>query len=48
MLNILRLNNLLHDDLPILPERMMIKKCHKFVCNIYDKNNYVAYIKALK
>ena len=25
MLNILRLNNLLHNDLPILPERMMIK-----------------------
>ena len=27
----------LHNDLPFLPERMMIKKCNKLVCNLYDK-----------
>ena len=25
-----------------------IKKCHKPVCNLYDKNNYVAHIRILK
>ena len=27
---------------------MKINKCSKFVCNLYDKNNYVVYIKSLK
>ena len=27
---------------------MKIKKCHKLVCNLYDKNNYVAHIRILK
>ena len=31
-----RLQNL-HNDLPFLRERMKIKKCHKLVCNWYDK-----------
>ena len=38
----------LHSDLPFLPERMKINKCSKLVCNLYDKNNYVVHIKALK
>ena len=38
----------LHCDLPFLPERTQINKCKKLVCNMYDKNNYVAHIKALK
>ena len=27
-------------DLPFLPERMKIIKCHKLVCNLQDKENY--------
>ena len=27
---------------------MNINKCNKFVCNLYDKNNYVAHIRSLK
>ena len=42
-----RLYNL-HNNLPFLPERMKIKKCNKLVCNLYDKNNYVAHIRILK
>ena len=42
-----RLQNL-HNDLPFLPERMKIKKCSKFVCNWYDKNNYAAHIRTSK
>ena len=26
----------LHSDLPFLPERMIINKCNKFVCNLHD------------
>ena len=26
----------LHSDLPFLSERLKIKKCNKFVCNLYD------------
>ena len=26
----------LHSDLPFLSERMKIKKCNNFVCNLYD------------
>ena len=42
-----RLHNL-HNDLPLWPERVKIKKCDKLVCNVYDKNNYVADIRTLK
>ena len=38
----------LHGDLPFLPERMKINKCNKLVCNLYDKKNYVFYIRTLK
>ena len=34
--------------MPFLPERMKINKCSKLVCNLYDKKNYVVYIKLLK
>ena len=27
----------LHNDLPLLPERMKIKKCHKLVGNLYHE-----------
>ena len=33
-----------HNDLPFLPKRMKIEKCHKLVCNLYDKSKYVAHI----
>ena len=42
-----RLHNL-HCDLQFLPERMKLSKCSKLACNLYDKNNYVVYIRALK
>ena len=38
----------LHSDLPFLPKRMKINKCSKLVCCLYDKNNYVVHIAALK
>ena len=38
----------LHSDLPFLAGRMKIKKCNKFVFNLYDKNNYNIHIRALK
>ena len=38
----------LHSDLPFLPERMKINKCSKLVCCLYNKNNYVVHITALK
>ena len=38
----------LHSDLPFLPERMKINKCNKLICNKYDKNNYIVYIRSLK
>ena len=38
----------LHSDLPFLLERMKINKCSKLVCNLYDKNNFVAHIRSLK
>ena len=38
----------LHSDLPLLPERIKIYKCNKFVCNLYDKKNYVVHTRALK
>ena len=42
-----RLQNF-HTDLPFLPEWMQIKKCNKFVCDLYDKNNYIGHIRTLK
>ena len=27
----------LPNNLPFLPERVEIEKCHKLVCNLYDK-----------
>ena len=38
----------MQSDLPFLPERMKTNKCSKFVCNLYDKNNYVVHIRSLK
>ena len=38
----------LHIHLPFLPEGIKINKCHKFLCNLYDKNNYVIHIRSLK
>ena len=38
----------LHGDLPSLAKRMKVNKFNKFVCNPYDKNNYVVHIRALK
>ena len=37
-----------HSDLPFLPERMKTDKCNKLVCNLYDKNDDVVHIRALK
>ena len=38
----------LHSDLPLLSERKKIKKYNKVFCDIDDKENYVAHIRALK
>ena len=38
----------LYSDLPFLSERMKIKKCNKYVCNTYDKKEYVVHIRSLK
>ena len=38
----------LHSDTPFLPERMVINKTKKLVCNLHNKKNYVAYIDVLK
>ena len=38
----------MHSDLLFLSERMIIKKCNKLVCNLYDKKEYVVHIRALK
>ena len=38
----------LHSDLPFLPERIKINKCSKLVCTLYDKENYVIHMRALK
>ena len=48
MLNILKKLYNLHIDLPFLPERMKIDKYTKLVCNLYNKENYVVPIRALK
>ena len=31
-----------------MPERVKIKNCQKLVCNLYDKEKYVAHIRTLK
>ena len=38
----------LHSDMPLLPERMVINKTKKLVCNLHNKKNYVAHINLLK
>ena len=41
----------LHDlgnDLPFIPDRMKIKNFRKLVCNMYDKEKYIAHIRTLK
>ena len=38
----------LHSDMPFLPERMIIDKTKKLVCNLHDKKNYVVHINVLK
>ena len=38
----------LHSDMPFLPERMVINKTKKLVCNLHNKENYVAHINVLK
>ena len=38
----------LHNYLPFLYEKKKIKKYNKLVCNVYDKKNYVVYIRVLK
>ena len=37
----------MHSDLPFVPERI-IDKCSKLAYSLYDKNNYVVHIRALK
>ena len=34
--------------MPFLPERMIIDKTKKLVCNLHDKSNYVVHISVLK
>ena len=36
------------NDLPFLPEKMKIKKCNTFVCNVFEKNKYAVHIGTLK
>ena len=38
----------LHSDMSFLPERMVINKTKKLVCNLHNKKNYVAHINVLK
>ena len=38
----------LHNDLPLLPERMKIVKVEKLVTNLHDKTEHVIYIRNLK
>ena len=38
----------LHTNMPFLPERMVINKTKKLVCNLHNKKNYVAHINVLK
>ena len=38
----------LHNDLPLLPERMKIEKVQKLVTNLHGKTEYVIHIRNLK
>ena len=38
----------LHKDLPFLPDRMEVNKVNKLIASVYDKNDYVIHIYALK
>ena len=38
----------LHNDLPFLPERMIIKKVEKLVANLHDKTGNVIHLRNLK
>ena len=38
----------LHSDLPSLPERMVVNKTKKLICNLLDKKYYVVHINVLK
>ena len=38
----------LHSDLLFLSERMEVNKCKKLVCNLFNKEKYVAHINTLK
>ena len=38
----------LHSDLPFLPERMVVNKTKKLICNLLDKKDYVVHINVLK
>ena len=37
-----------HNGLPLLPERMKIRKVEKLVANLHDKNEYIINITNLK
>ena len=34
----------LHNHLPFLPEKIKINKCHKLICNLYNKKNYMQFL----
>ena len=38
----------LHNDLPFLPEKKKIEKVRRLITNLYDKYEYVIYIRNLK
>ena len=38
----------LHNDLPLLPEKIKIQKFKKLVANLYDKTKYAIHIRNLK
>ena len=38
----------LHCDLPFLPERIVVNKTKKLICNLQDKKDYVVHINILK
>ena len=38
----------LHSDLPFLPERMVVNKTKKLICNLQDKKDYLVHINVLK
>ena len=48
MLNIQKNFFNLHNDLPLLPERMKTEKCNKLACRVHDIENYVCAHKSFK